>query len=87
MNFLIEDDDLLEKYITIFGKVSANLKKDFDSESVYHKNYLKTKIKSDDDKAKDFNVKEIPQAGSDYTCLPVITIHSAPKIYENCYLL
>ena len=27
MNFLIEDDDLLEKYNTIWDKVSAHIKK------------------------------------------------------------
>ena len=29
--FLVEDDDLLEKYNTIWDKVSANIKKEFDS--------------------------------------------------------
>ena len=35
--FLIEDDDLLEKDNTIQDKVSAYIKKEFDSESVYNK--------------------------------------------------
>ena len=43
MYFLIEEDDLLEKYNTIWDKVSADIKKEFDSESVYNKNYFKTK--------------------------------------------
>ena len=30
MYFLIEDDDLLEKYNTIWGKVRADIKKEFD---------------------------------------------------------
>ena len=34
--FLIEDDDLLEKYNTIWDKVSADIKKEFDSEPVYN---------------------------------------------------
>ena len=46
--FLIEDDDLLEKYI-IWNKVSADTKKEFDSEPVYNKEFLKTKIKSHGD--------------------------------------
>ena len=46
MYFLIEDDYLLEKYNTILDKVSADIKKRFNSESVYNKNYWKTKIKS-----------------------------------------
>ena len=43
--FLIEDD-LLEKYNTIWDKVSADIKKEFDSKRVYNKNYFKSKIKS-----------------------------------------
>ena len=35
MYFLIEDDDLLEKYNTIWDKVSADIKKEFDSEPIY----------------------------------------------------
>ena len=36
--FLIEDDDSSEKYSTIWDKVSADIKKEFDSEQVYNKN-------------------------------------------------
>ena len=32
MYFLIEDDNLLEKYNTILNKVSSDIKKEFDSE-------------------------------------------------------
>ena len=32
--FLIEDDDLLEKYNTIWDKVTTDIKKEFDSEPV-----------------------------------------------------
>ena len=41
--FLLEDDDLLDKYNTIWDKVSADIKKEFDSEPVYNKKYLKPK--------------------------------------------
>ena len=44
MYFLIEDDDLLEKYNTIWDKVSTDIKKEFDSEPVYNKKFLKAKI-------------------------------------------
>ena len=54
MYFLIEDGDLLKKYNTIWGKVGADIKKEFDSEHVYHKNFLKTKIKYHDDDITDF---------------------------------
>ena len=39
-------DDLLEIYNTISDKVSADIKKEFHSEPVYNKNYLKKKISS-----------------------------------------
>ena len=34
--FLIEDDDLLKKYNTIWDKVSTHIKKESDSETVYN---------------------------------------------------
>ena len=49
MYFLIEDDDLLEKYNTIWDKDSADIKKEIDNEPASNKEYLKTKIKSHDD--------------------------------------
>ena len=39
----IKDDDLLEKYKNIWDKISTNIKKEFDSEPVYNKEFLKTK--------------------------------------------
>ena len=58
MHFLIEDDDLLEKYNNIWDKVSVNMKKEFDSELVYNKNYLKTKIKLHGNEVTDFYDKK-----------------------------
>ena len=56
---MIEDDDLYEKYNTIWDKVSADIKKEFYREPVYNKVYLKTKIKSHGDEITDFYNKEI----------------------------
>ena len=33
---MFEDDDLIKKYNTIWDKVSADIKKEFDSEPVYN---------------------------------------------------
>ena len=57
MHFLIEDDNLLEKYNAILDKASADIKKEFDSEPVYNKNDLKTKMKSHDNEVTDFYKK------------------------------
>ena len=42
--FLTEDNDLFKKCNAFLEKVSANLKKEFDSESVYNKEFSKAKI-------------------------------------------
>ena len=39
MYFMVEDNDLLEKYTTIWDKVSADIKQEFDSEPVHIKNF------------------------------------------------
>ena len=79
MYFVIEDDDLLKRYNTIWDKVTADIKKEFDSEPVYNKNYLKTKIKSHGDEVTDFYDKKIPKLDSSHTCLAVISLDSALK--------
>ena len=58
MYILIEDGDLIEIYNTIRDKISADIKKKLDSEPVYNKNYLKTKIKSYGDKVTDIYDKK-----------------------------
>ena len=85
MYFLIEDDDSLEKYSTVWDKVSAEIKKEFDSEPVYNKFFLKTKINSHDDEVTDFYDKKIPKVDSNHTCSAVISLGSALKRNENYY--
>ena len=77
MYFLIKDDDLLEKYNTIWHKVSADTKKQFDSEPAYNKNFLKIKIKSNGDEVKDFYYKKIPKMDSNHACLAAINLDSS----------
>ena len=43
--FLIEDDDLLEKCNTIWNKVIPDIKKEFDVEHVYDKNFFENQNK------------------------------------------
>ena len=68
MHILIKDDDLLEKYNTIWDKVCTDIRKEFDSKPVYNKNYLKTKIKSHADEVTDFKTKKFPKFDSNHTC-------------------
>ena len=85
MYFLIEDDDLLEKYNTIWDKVSTDIKKEFDSEPVYNKEFLKTKINFTVMKLQIFMIKKIPKMDSNHTCLAVISLNSALKNDDHYY--
>ena len=66
MYCFIEDDDLLEKYNTIWDKVS-DIKREFDSDPVYKKEYLKTKVKSNGDEVTDFYDKIFLKVDSNHT--------------------
>ena len=70
-------DELLEKYNTIWDKVSTDIKREFDSNPVYNKNYLKTKIKSHGDEVTDFYDKKILKLDSNHTCLALLNLDSA----------
>ena len=61
---MIKDDDLLNKYNSIFYKTSADIKKELNSEPVYNKKILKTKAKSYGDGATHFHDKEVPKVDS-----------------------
>ena len=50
MTFLINNDELLEKYKEIRKEIKNSIKKEFDSEPVYNENYLIVKIKSYNEK-------------------------------------
>ena len=88
---MIEDNDLLlEKYNTIWDKVSSDIKQEFDSKLSIKKSFLKTKIKSYFDDVTHFCDKEIPKVNSNYTCLVVISLDSALKknmktIIRKCF--
>ena len=56
--FLIKDDDLLEKYNTIWDEVATDIKKKIGSKPVYTKTFLKTKIKSCGNETTDFHNKK-----------------------------
>ena len=85
MYFLIEDNDLLQKYQTIWDKVNTDIKQEFASGLAYNKKVLLTKIKSHDNEVADFYYKEIPKVDSNHTCLAVMSLKSAVKKDENYY--
>ena len=60
------------------------VKKEFDSEPVYHDKYLKTKIKSHEGKI-NTNFHDDNMSSSRYICLLVILIDSIFRVGKNCY--
>ena len=86
MSFVIKDDELLEKYNEMWGKVKNIIKKKFDSEPVYDEKYLKAKIKSYNGKINtDFHNNKIPKESSQFICLPEILNDSVFRTDKNYY--
>ena len=88
MYFLFKDDGLLEKYNAIWDKVSADIKREFDSEPVCNKVFLKIKIKPQGDEITDFYNKSysyniLSQQISNHTCLAVISFDFALRKDDN----
>ena len=86
MSFLIKDDELLEKFNEIWGKIKNSIKKEFDNEPLYNEKYLKAIIKSDNGTINiKFDNDKIPREGSQFICLSVILIYSVFKTGKNYY--
>ena len=83
MYFLIEYDDLIQKYNTICVNVSAGINKEFDSEPVYNKGFLKTKIKPHGDEITGFYDRVIQKMDTNHICLAVISLDPALKKDDN----
>ena len=84
--FLIKDNELLEEYNENWKSVSNAIKKDFHSNPVYIKKYLRTKIKSYKGKINpNFDNNKIPKEIFQYICLSVILLDSIFKTDKNYY--
>ena len=65
MSFLIKDDESLGKYNEIWEKFSNIIKKGFDIEPVYNEKYLKTIVKSCEEKTNtNFHSDKMSEEGS-----------------------
>ena len=84
--FFIKDDQLLEKYNKIWEKASNAIKRELDSNLVYNKKYLRTKIKSYDGKINtNFQINKIPKEDTTFICLAVISIDFIFRGGKNYY--
>ena len=76
--------ELLEKYSQVWEKVENSLKKEFASEPVHNKKYLKAKIKSYNGKVNTYSHDiKIPKEGSQFICLSVILINPVFRTGKN----
>ena len=86
ISFLINGDELLEKYNETLENVKNSLKIEFDREPVYNEKYLKAKIKSYIGKVNtNFHNNKIPEEGFQFICLSVILIDSVFRRGKNYY--
>ena len=84
--FLITDDKWLRKYNEIWEKVTNIIYKELDSDPVYNKKYIKTKIKPCNGKINaHFQDNKIPIEGSHFIFLSIIWIDSFLRTGKNCY--
>ena len=78
---------MLKKYNHIWKKVKNIIEKEFDSDPVYNKKYLKAKIKSYNGKIDTncYNKKKYEKKVLNFICLSVILIDSVFRTGKNYY--
>ena len=82
--FLIKNDNLLNKYNTIWDKISTDAKVELNSIPVYNKTFLKTKTKVCSDEATDFHDKELHKVNSSFTCLVLLVLLDHLILFLGC---
>ena len=81
MSFFVRNDNVLDKYNEIWGKIKEKLNIKFHSMPVYDEIYIKVKVREFDGKIKtNFLVNEVPKENMHYTCIACITIDSVMKM-------
>ena len=84
MSFLIENDEVWDKYGKIWDIIKDKLVIKFHSEPIYKYKYLKTKAREFDVVIKtNFLGKGIPNENMYYTCIGCISIDSVLRINKN----
>ena len=82
MSFLAaDDDDVILKYKKIWKKIKKLLCFEFDSQSVYDEKYIKTRVKTFEDKViVKFTDNEIPKENTHYSCIAAVCVDSVIKL-------
>ena len=87
MSFLADDDDdVILKYKKIWKKIKKLLCFEFDSQSAYDKKYIKTRVKTFEDKViVKFTDNEIPKENTHYSCIAAVCVDSVIKLGKQNY--
>ena len=84
--FLIENDEVWEKYDKIWDVIKNKLGIKFHSEPVYEYKYLKTKVREYDGVINtNFLGNNIPKENMHYTCIACIIIDSVMKMDKKYF--
>ena len=84
MSFVIKDDDVLDKYNEIWGKIKETLNIKFHSIPVYDEKYIKAKVRELNGGLKtNFLGDEAPKESMHYTCIACITTDSVMRMEKK----
>ena len=90
MSFMVKDDNVLDKYNKIWGKIKDNLNIKSLSMPVYDKTYIKVKVREFDGKIKtNFLGDGVPKEDMHYICIACIidsVMRMEKKNYPQVYL-
>ena len=87
MSFMVKDEDVLDQYTEIWDKIKNRLNIKFHSKPVYHKTYIKAKVREFNDVIKtNFLGGEVPKEKMHYTCIACITIDFVMRMEKKNYL-
>ena len=86
-----DNNEFLGRYTTIWGKISDLINKKFDSDPVYNKKYVNTKIRSYNNDIKtnfhdiDNKNNKLPEKNKPYKCMSLISLDSIIKINKKYF--
>ena len=81
MSFMVKDDNVLDKYNKIWGKIKKKLNIEFHTMPVYDETYIKAKVREFEGKIKtDFLGDRVPKENMHYTCIACITMDSVMRM-------
>ena len=87
MSFMDKDENVLDKFNKIWGKIKEKLNIKFHSMPVYDKTYIKAKVREFDNKIQtNFLDDEAPKENMHYTCIACIAVDSVIKMDKKNYL-